>query len=504
MDKLAGWRRPIDKLPNGCGVYLFKNQNGYVYIGKAKDIKKRVLQHLSAAPRDEREKKIFLLSQSLDFIVTGNEYEALVLERQLISHHKPLLNIALKHAPGMPFLVLTEDEFPTVEKRRGEEIRGEKIFGPFFSLREAGRIKRLVHRMFGLRTCEVLPPEGKLCTDYQLGLCSGVCAGKISKEDYLLSVRAAEAFLSGEIGKVEEQLQRSIEDCIRRREFERCAALRDTLLSLKKLFERQRVLAITPPEADVWFYSDGGVALFQIRGGKLLQKLSFEGSELKETLLEHYRKNEPPSVVFVPPSVGKVEGFPRIEFVLPPKLKELVELNGTFEEEEEIKQLFERVLRVPYPKRVEGFDISHFSGDATVGSCVVWEKGKMNRRCYRRYRIKTVEGIDDYASLREVLSRRAKRLKEGKYPMPDIWLIDGGKGQLAAALEVKSSFKLPIFVVSLAKREEILFTEDGRKIPLRDYPPLYRIFGLIRDEAHRFALSYNRRLRERKILKGEY
>jgi excinuclease ABC subunit C len=159
------------------------------------------------------------------------------------------------------------------------------------------------------------------------------------------------------------------------------------------------------------------------------------------------------------------------------------------------------VLKIPPPRIIEGFDVSHFYGDYTVASCVVWEEGTMNKKRYRRYRIKTVNQIDDYASLEEVLSRRARRLKEGEETMPDLWLIDGGLGQLSVAIRVRDRFGLPIKVVSLAKEEEILLTEWGQKIRLKEHPILYRIFGQIRDEAHRFALSYNRKLRLKEGLK---
>ncbi len=165
-----------------------------------------------------------------------------------------------------------------------------------------------------------------------------------------------------------------------------------------------------------------------------------------------------------------------------------------------LSEEFEKKLHMALPSVVEGFDISHFYGDDVVGSCVVWEKGRMNRRRYRRYRVKTLSGVDDYGALREVLTRRAKRLKEKKEPMPDLWLIDGGKGQLNVGISVRNSFRLPIRVFSLAKEEEILMTDDGREIRLRDEPLLYRVFGLIRDEAHRFALSYNRNLRTKRAL----
>ena len=177
-------------------------------------------------------------------------------------------------------------------------------------------------------------------------------------------------------------------------------------------------------------------------------------------------------------------------------LEELIRENlGHQLDPELLRGEFNRLLNMGLPERIEGFDISHFYGDYTVGSCVVWEMGDMNKKAYRRYKIKTFKGVDDYRALEEVLSRRAKRLKEGEEKMPDLWLIDGGYGQLNVALRVRDKFSLPIKVLALAKEEEILICEDGKEIELKKHPILYRIFGLIRDEAHRFALTYNRKLR---------
>ncbi len=520
MDIPVRWREIIEKVPQKCGVYIFKNSNRYIYIGKAKNLKKRLLQHLRAISTDPKEREIFKQSTSLSWILTENEYEALLLERQLINLHKPKFNIVFKYGGGYPMLVITNEEFPTVKIVRDFEIEGE-YFGPFFSVNQAKRTKRLIHQLFKLRTCDPMPKPGKLCMDYHLGLCSAPCVkGKISKDDYLTSVEAAKAFLSGEVGKVLPLLYEKLEYYKQRLEFEKCALLKEQITALENLAAGQNVTNYSFREADIWVFLEGKIYLFLVRGKKFVGNKEFslppdKLGKFEDWLLGYYSVNYIPEKVFYyPPSaVENKENIEKylsqrrgknviLQGVIPSEIQPLVELNikkpyG----EENVKTTFERVLKIPYPKRIEGFDISHFLGEFIVGSCVVWEKGSMNKKCYRRYRVKTVEGIDDYQALFEVLSRRAKRIKEGKYPVPDIWLIDGGKGQLNVALKVKEKFKLPTFVVALAKRNEILFTEDGRQIPLKEYPSIYQIFGLIRDEAHRVAVNYNRRLREKKILK---
>ena len=284
---------------------------------------------------------------------------------------------------------------------------------------------------------------------------------------------------------------------------------------MENLSRGQKVLNIPFAEGDIWVHLKGSnkAVLFLIRGKRFVGKEEFDlsGASFEDWLYAYYSVNYIPQRVFLSGKIENIEYLRRyleersrkgVEVIekIPEGLKELIEANLPSEVDGETVQLFEEVLKIPFPKRIEGFDISHFGGEGIVGSCVVWENGTMNKRCYRKYRIKTVEGIDDYKALKEVLTRRAKRIKKGQYPTPDIWLIDGGKGQLNIGVEVKRRFGLKTFVVSLAKREEILFTEDGRQIPLKEYPPLYRIFGFIRDEAHRFAVGYNRKLRELKIL----
>ncbi|NPB05453.1 MAG: excinuclease ABC subunit UvrC [Aquificae bacterium] len=520
MKTLAEWKELVERIPERCGVYLFKRGKEFVYIGKAKNLKRRLLQHLQQAKSDRKELAIFAGSTHLEYILTTSEYEALVLERQLINLHKPKYNVVFKHGSGYPMLVLTEGPFPTLKIVRDFEERGT-YFGPFFTVNQAKRVKKLVHQLFKLRTCEEMPVPGKLCMDYHLGLCSGPCVGKVKREDYRLAVEGAKAFLSGEVGRVLPKLYSKIEELARRMEFERCALLKEQVEALENLARGQKVLNLPFGEADVWLYlpKEEKVRLYLIRGRKLVGREEFDLSgKLHEGLASwleaYYSVNFVPERVFYEggevPSRETLERFLKerskktvsLQRGIPEELRPLVEVDaaGASAPEEALERSFREVLKLPLPRRIEGFDVSHFMGEATVGSCVVWEKGRMKKSCYRRYRVKTVGKIDDYASLKEILTRRARRIVSGQYPVPDLWLIDGGKGQLSAALEVKERFKLPTFVVALAKREEILHTEDGREIPLKEHPELYRVFGLIRDEAHRFALGYNRLLRKKKLL----
>lgn len=510
MRNLNWWRNFIEKIPEKCGVYLFKNNGKFIYIGKAKNLKKRLLDHLRAAKNDIKELQIFVQSESLEYILTDNEFEALVLERELINHYKPKFNVVFKHGSGYPMLVITKEPFPTVKIVRTFEEKGE-YFGPFFTVNQAKRVKKLLHQIFKLRTCDVM--SSKICMDYHLGLCSAPCEGKISQKDYLLAVESAKAFLSGEVGKVLPTLYGKIEEYAKRLEFERCVFLKEQIIALENLAKGQKVLNLPFAEADLWVQKGKKVTIYLVRAKGLVGKQDFEippayDGSFETWLLAYYSVNFVPERIFLEGEIKDPNLLRRflekkrgkgvdLEKGIPSPLRRLVEINT--KSGEEAKKLFREVLNLPYPHRIEGFDISHFNGEFVVGSCVVWEDGYMKKKCYRKYRVKSFEGIDDYRALQEVLSRRANRIKKGQYPKPDLWLIDGGRGQLQTALEVKKRFNLRVFVCALAKREEILYTEDGREIRVKEYPPLYRVFGLIRDEAHRYALGYNRRLRELKI-----
>ena len=502
----------VRKAPEKCGVYIFKGKRKPVYIGKAKNIKKRLLQHIKLAEKDPKEFMIVNSARSIEWIITRNEYESLVLEIDLIQTHKPRFNVLHKYGSGYPMLLVTSDKYPTVKVVRGTQHEGF-LYGPFLQTKKANKVKKLIHKLFKLRTCDPLPKRDEPCMDYHLGLCSAPCCGYISQREYSLNLESAKALLSGEVSEVLPHLYGRLEEFSREMMFEKCAVIRDQITALENISKGQGVSGFPFKEGDFFFKLGLRLGLFLIRGGKLLSKEIYDfdkEEEVEEFLLGYYYSN------YVPPLV--VTNFKlndevkrwissrakrEVEFStsVPAELEEIAREN--VKENLNLKSLeeeFKTKLGIPLPAIIEGFDISHFYGEDTVGSCVVWEKGKMNKRRYRRYKVKSVKGIDDYQALEEVLRRRGKKLKEGREPMPDAWLIDGGVGQLNVAKRVKKILGLKINLFSLAKEEEILFTEHGDEIRLKDNSMLYRVFGEIRDEAHRFALTFNRKLREKKAL----
>ncbi len=501
----------LQKAPDKPGVYLFKRDKKPIYIGKAKSLRDRLLQHYKLAEKDSKEKAIIENATSVEWVITRNTFEALTLEVDLIQLHKPRYNVLHKYGGGYPLLLLTDEPYPTIRVVRGIQQEGQ-LFGPFFSTSKARRVKRLVHRVFKLRTCDPMPERKEPCMDYHLGLCSAPCCGLIDKEAYGLSVRSAVALLSGEVSPVLEELYQRVDKEMQRLNFERCAMLRDQILALENLSRGQRVSGLEYSNADILYAMGRVLGVFLIRSGRLVDKQVFvleREEDLEEFVLGFYYTSPLPQSLLLNFEISEEalwwlsqRGNFKLRRDINPELEDLIRENlGHHLDPAVLREEFHRVLAMALPERIEGFDISHFYGEYTVGSCVVWEMGTMNKKAYRRYRIRSFEGIDDYRAMEEVLTRRAKRLKEGEEKMPDLWLIDGGLGQLNVAIRVRDRFSLPIKVFALAKEEEVLISEEGRELKLTQHPILYRVFGLIRDEAHRFALTYNKKLRLKEGLK---
>ncbi|MBK3331668.1 excinuclease ABC subunit UvrC [Persephonella atlantica] len=520
MKDAVPFKKKIEEAPQQPGVYIFRSSDGrYIYIGKAKNLKKRLKGHYQQLRYDPKEQRIFSESDILEWIITKSDYEAFVLENELIKQYKPRYNIRLKSGSGYPMLVITDEEYPTVLiSRKYGEIKGE-YFGPFLPARTARAMKDLIHKLFKLRTCDPMPKRDVACFDYHLGLCSAPCTGKISKKDYNFDVKGAKAFLSGNVKKFIYQLYDRIEEYKQKMLFEKAAVVRDQITAMENLVHKQEVLGLPFEEGDILFFGGGEILLIVVRGYRIVGKefLQLKGEGLKDefvskVLTEYYSKgNYIPSRIFINQNVEEKENIIRwlsdkkgskvvLKTEIPEEIRQFIDRNFHFVDLDRLRNLFRKVFGFELPERIEGFDISTLQGSFTVGSCVVWEDGRMNKREYRRFKVKTVKGIDDYASLREVLYRRFKRYTEMEtFPLV---LIDGGKGQLKQGLTVRDALNLEnLRIFSIAKKEEILFTDDGREIKLFEFQELLKLFTQIRDEAHRFAVSYNRKLREKEGLK---
>lgn len=508
----------INKAPQQPGVYIFKSDINYIYIGKAKNLKNRLKGHLQATKLDPKERKIFEESSQLEWIITSSDYEAFVLENELIKQYKPKYNVRLKSGSSYPMLVITNEEYPTVKiSRKFGEIDGE-YFGPFIPAKTARAMKELIHKIFKLRTCDPMPKRDLVCFDYHLGLCSAPCANKISKKDYQFDAKSAKAFLSGNAKKIIYQLYDKIEEYTQKLMFEKASIVRDQIIALENLIKKQEVVGLPIEEADVFYITQASIYLIIVRGYRILGKdeIKIDGnlheSETPLVIMNYYQKgNYIPKQILLNREIPEVENLQKwlskfkdvkIEIGLIKEIENFIKRNISDIDLSTISKEFKSVFGFELPSRIEGFDISTLQGDFTVGSCVVWENGKMNKKEYRRFKVKTVKGVDDYASMREVLYRRFKKYLEMDNP-PELVLIDGGKGQLKQGLIVKDALGLKnLRIFSLAKKEEIIYTDDNKEVYLYDYQPLLKLFTTIRDEAHRFAITYNRKLREKESLKS--
>ncbi|WP_456402828.1 excinuclease ABC subunit UvrC [Persephonella sp.] len=514
------FRDIIDSSPESSGVYLFKGKkNQYIYIGKAKNIKNRLKGHLNQVKIDPKEKKIFEESEFIEWIITKSDYEAFVLENELIKQYKPKYNVRLKSGSSYPMLVITDDEYPTVLiSRKYGEIKGE-YFGPFLPARTARAMKDLIHKLFKLRTCDPLHKRDIVCFDYHLGLCSAPCVGKISKKDYNFDAKNAKVFLSGNVKKIIYQLYDKLDEYSKKMNFEKAAVIRDQIVAMENLVKKQEVLGLPVDEADIFYFFDREIYLIIIRGSRIVGKEILELKErgidnLEISVISNYyiKGNYIPDKILVNREITERENLIRwlsdkkkkevtLSDKIPEKIENFIKRNISGIGLEETRELFEKIFGFKLPYRIEGFDISTLFGKYTVGSCVVWIDGKMEKREYRRFKIKTVDQIDDYRSLKEVLFRRFRKYTEMDDP-PELVLIDGGKGHLSQGIDVKNTLKLSnLRIFAIAKKEEIIFTDDGKTVNLFEHQPLLRLFTQIRDEAHRFALSYNRKLRERDTLR---
>ena len=514
----------LTRLPHAPGCYLFSDEAGtIIYVGKAKDLKKRVTSYFQKTDHDAKTQKLVERIASLDFVVTTTETEAFLLENNLIKKHQPKYNIDLKDAKRFAYIEISNDPFPRIGIAR-QRIKSAVYYGPFVSAAERDAVLRAIKSTFTLRSCRKLPKRA--CLRYHMHSCSAPCIGAISPEEYRVQVNRAAALLKGKGGELVKQLREEMAAYSTAQEYEKALSLRNQIGAIERLSERQSVERPKESDQDVIAYTvaDGIVSLmvFAVRKGSLTQKqvYSFEAVEdfFEEFLVQYYADHPPPTELILPHNVDAAlseyltERRGRSVQVTVPKIgekKNLLDLVYT-----NIELSFRRgalktgdlqaALDLPdTPHVIECFDISHLSGTSMVGSMVQFRDGSPDKKNYRRFKIRTVEGIDDFASIAEVVKRRYQRLSGEGADMPDLIVIDGGKGQLSAALEILSGLNVEIPVIALAKREEEVYL-PGEMLP-RNLDPkgmALRYLQEIRDEAHRFAVAYHRLLRG-KNMKGE-
>ena len=527
-------------LPDKPGIYFFRSAAGeVVYIGKARSLRDRVRTYF-LPNADFKVQAILSETADIDYILTGSEREAAFLENNFVQQHQPRFNLRLKDDKSFPYLKLDlAERFPSIRFSRRVEKDGAKYFGPFSPAGRARTSIHLVNKHFRVRGCEERIPgkRSRPCLDYDLGLCSAPCVGLISEEEYRVDAENARLFLEGRTRELVAALRRKMEAAARERRFEEAARFRDLIRTVEDIHERPRTISVRLEDQDAAGFARRGneaaVYVFQMRRGKIRSSREFDvphaagrpdAEVLFDVLTGLYRKESQPPRLLLPFRPKPEDEFRasleasgvRTQVLVPKsgKARRLVEMASRNAESLLDKRErgltptadLGRVLGLSGPpRRIEGFDISNTGGDESVGSLVVFLDGRPATDEYRKFKIKTVAGPNDVASLREVVRRRYTRDLEEKRPLPDLIMVDGGKGQLSAAGEALAGLGLSsIPLVSLAKKEETLFTaRDRNGLRLARTSPALKLVQAVRDEAHRFAVSFHRERRTKKSFASE-
>src|SRR5690242_11924396 len=543
-------RERVSQLPTAPGVYLYKDAEGAVlYVGKAKNLRSRVRSYFSEERLAEA-KTGSLISEARDihFIEVDNNKEALALENNLIKQYRPRFNVLLRDDKTYPYVKLTNERYPRVYVTRRILKDGATYYGPFFPGNLAHRLVHFIHRHFKVPSCKI--DFGRKhthpCLQFHIHRCLGPCVATLTTDEaYGAAVRDVRLFLEGRHRDLADQLDKRMATAAHEMRFEEAASLRNLASTVREMEEKQKMAAAEGENIDIFaFHAEAplvAVNLFHLRNGTIVDRreffwedqTDFDPPEFFEALLKQVYLNSKyiPGRIHVPADFEgreELEDFlsearsKKVEIATPHRgskkaLLTLVETNAkhSFDQRfrvmkpssKAIQQALQDAFNLPEaPRRIECFDISHIQGTDKVASMVVWEDGKMKKSDYRKFIIRTVEGNDDFASMREVITRRYGRLQQEGAPRPGLVLVDGGIGQLhaaAAALESLGITDQPL--ASIAKREEWIYVygQEDEPIVLDKFSPILHLVQTIRDEAHRFAVTFHRTRRNAKRLSSE-
>ncbi|HEU5021834.1 MAG TPA: excinuclease ABC subunit UvrC [Bryobacteraceae bacterium] len=537
-------------LPLSPGVYLYKDGAGKViYVGKAKSLRARVRSYFNEDRLLEAKTGTLISeAQSVDYILVDNEKEALALENNLIKQYRPRFNVLLRDDKTYPYIKLTNERYPRVYVTRRLRKDGSTYYGPYFPGNLAYRIVHLIHRHFLVPSCKVdlTRFHPKPCLQFHIHRCLGPCVeGLTTNEEYARAARQVKMLLEGRHTSLAAELRGQMETAAEDLQFERAAALRDILNTVEEIAERQKMAAAAGNDADIFgFYAEPpmvAVNVFHMRNGQIVDRREFFWEDQREfsapeffssLLLQIYLDQQfVPSAIHVPVEFEDCAVMEellsekknrKVEIVTPQRgqkkaMLSLAETNAKHSFEARfrvmkpssaaIKEALQEALNLAEaPNRIECFDISHVQGTDKVASMVVWEDGRMKKSDYRKFIIRTVEGNDDFASMREVVTRRYSRLQSEGTPLPGLILIDGGLGQLHAAADALDALGIAdAQVASIAKREEIIYVlgQEDEPVVLDRFSPILHLIQTIRDEAHRFAVTFHRTRRNARTLTSE-
>ncbi|HAB54248.1 MAG TPA: excinuclease ABC subunit C [Ignavibacteriales bacterium] len=542
-------------LPNNPGVYQFKNDKGKViYVGKAINLKSRVRSYFTGVNQSAKTAALISKTYDLELIVTDNEVEALVLENNLIKELKPRYNVNLKDDKSFPFIKVTNEPYPRIYPTRRLIRDGSKYFGPYTSVSSMKNSLRMINQLFKIRSCKLnITQESigkkkfKVCLDYHIKKCDGPCEGLISEKDYGDMVGEVVKVLKGKTDDLIDDLNDKMKRLVELLEFEKAAELRDRMEQLKIISSKQKVVSDDFEDRDIialtYEGKDSACSVFNVRNGKLVGKKQLrlaieEGEELAniysaaikfyytdftdipkeivveveptdlEILSEWLSRNANRKVRLTIPQRGNLRSL--IKMCSENALLQLKEIQiQKMKNEGQVSysvSALQRDLRLPnLPKKIECFDISNLQGTDTVASLVVFEDGKPRKSLYRKYIIKDVSGPDDFLSMQEVIRRRYTKVVQGEDKLPDLIMVDGGKGQLSSAIESLKDLGIKNFtIIGLAKRlEEVYLTGQSEPASISKTSSGLKLLQKIRDEAHRFAITFHRKRRSKRTIKTE-
>ena len=547
-------KQTLKHLPSRPGCYIYYNKdNEIIYVGKAKILKRRVMSYFNKKHYDSVKVQV-LVSQieRMEYIITNTEVEALILESHLIKKHKPKYNILLKDDKKYPYFLITDEDFPRITVVRKKNLNPEKgrYYGPYTDIRAMYSTLDFLKKIFPLKQCKTPKFKDRPCLYYHIGRCMAPCQGKVSSEEYKALVHQAELFLSGKQSELMEQIKTRMEKYASEEQFEKAARLRDSYLDLKKTLEKQQVVYENTKlnEDIISFLSEDGIfaiVILMIREGRLIDKKDFvyeveeeDKTEFFATFFKEYYNSltlgYPDKIVSnelesigekalyeewleilakkkVKISYGKSAQGKELQSLADKnarvvldnaKLKKMSKIRDDFNEIG--SYLAEKLHLKNFPHRIECYDISHIQGTNTVASMITFINGQSKKSEYKKFKIRTTEGKpDDFLSMKEVLTRRLKHLGDKNWDKPDLMIIDGGHGQLSSVMQIIEELGITgIDVVSLAKKhEEVFLPKKSDPVILPQNSSALFLFQRIRDEAHRFAITYHRTLRSKTMTK---
>ncbi|MGK9367801.1 excinuclease ABC subunit UvrC [Melioribacter sp. Ez-97] len=553
----------LDNLPNLPGIYQFLDKNGKViYVGKAKNLRNRVRSYFHNNIDSPKTAALVSKIADIELIITDNEIEALVLENNLIKQLKPRYNVNLKDDKSYPYIKISNEPFPQVYPTRNVVNDGSKYFGPYTDVKSMKKSLRLINKIFKIRSCKyhitqetIEKKKYKLCLDYHIKKCDGPCEGLISEDEYGQLVKQVIKVLKGKTDDLISELQQQMQQAVQKLEFERAAELRDRIEQLQVYSSKQKVVTTEKEDRDIisaaYEGKDVAATVLNIRAGKLVGKrqltlttsdslsttediydtralyasiVKFYYNDYIEIPKEIILEEEPDDSDTLIEWLSEKAGF-KCRFIVPKKMSEAKSLlmmckqNSILHLKEIQLQKMKKEGSVPFviaalqkelrlknlPRRIECFDNSNLQGSDAVASMVVFVDGKPKKSLYRKFIIRSVVGPDDFASMKEIIERRYSKILDGSEPMPDLIVVDGGKGQLSSAMEALEKLGAKNYdIIGLAKRLEEIFL-PGEKEPhiIPKTSPVLKLLQHIRDEAHRFAITYHRQRRTKRTITTE-